>query len=46
MKATLYNVNAFDKNNTQDFSYIWSGNQSFGNILQIRDNTSNIIVPL
>ena len=44
MKATLYNVNAFDANNVNIFSFLWNGNQSFGNILQIRDNVSNNII--
>ena len=44
MKAILYNINAFDKNKEQEFSFIWNGNQSFGNILQIKDNTNNKIV--
>ena len=44
MKASLYNVNAFDGNTEQEFNFVWTGNQSFGNILQIRDNISNIII--
>ena len=44
MKANLYNINAFDKSKEQIFSFVWNGNQSFGNILQIRDNISNIVV--
>ena len=44
MKANLYNINAFDKNQEQVFLFVWQGNQSFGNILQIRNNTTNNVI--
>ena len=42
MMANLYNINAFDSYTEMVFNFIWNGNQSFGNILQIRDNTDFI----
>ena len=44
MKATLYNVLAFDSSNEATFQFIWNGNQSFGNILQIKENATNKII--
>lgn len=45
IKPILYNINSFDANNSQTFSFIWEGNQSFGNRLIICDNNkSNTIV--
>ena len=40
----MYNINAFDANNSQTFYFIWQGNQAFGNILQIRENNTNTII--
>jgi hypothetical protein len=45
LKPILYNINSFDANNQQIFSFVWEGNQSFGNKLIICDNNvSNTIV--
>lgn len=45
MKPILYNISAFDKNNSKTFQFIWQGNQSFGNKLIICDNNeSNKII--
>lgn len=44
MKPILYNIYAFDKSQEMTFQFVWNGNQSFGNIAQIRNNTTNEIV--
>lgn len=44
IKPTLYNINAFDSSKEMIFQFIWNGNQSFGNIAQIRTNANNNIV--
>lgn len=44
MKPVLYNINAFDATQETTFQFIWNGNQSFGNICVIRNNTTNEIV--
>ena len=44
MKPILYNINAWDASQEQIFQFIWNGNQSFGNIAQIRNNADNNIV--
>ena len=44
IKANLYNINAFDKTKEQIFSFVWNGNQSFGNILMICENQSNKVI--
>ena len=44
MIPQLYNVNSWDANTQHSFFFYWHGNQSFGNILQIRDNNTNSVV--
>lgn len=44
MKPILYNINAFDAAQEMTFTFQWQGNQSFGNIVQVRDNTSNTVI--
>lgn len=44
MKAQIYNIDAFDASKEKTFTFIWNGNQSFGNICVIRDNITNEIV--
>ena len=44
MIPQLYNADAWDAKNTHTFNFLWSGNQSFGNILQIRNNLTDTIV--
>lgn len=43
IKATLYNINAFDSSNEAIFKFIWNGNQSFSNILYIYENGTKLI---
>ena len=43
-KAQLYNADAWDSSKEHIFRFLWDGNQSFGNILQIRNNLTDTIV--
>ena len=42
MKPILYNIPAFDSSTEQVFSFVWNGNQSFGNKLIICENNELI----
>ena len=44
MKPILYLSNTFDAHQTHEFRFIWEGNQSFSNILVIRDNITDAII--
>ena len=44
MKPILFNTLAFDSLKEKTFYFVWNGNQAFGNILQIRNNTTNKLV--
>lgn len=44
IKPILYNINAFNAIQETAFQFVWNGNQSFGNICIIRNNTTNQIV--
>lgn len=44
MKPQLFNINAFDATKETTFSFVWNGNQSFGNVCVIRDNLTNKII--
>ena len=44
MKPILYNVPAFDATQEITFQFLWQGNQSFGNIIQIRDNNTQQVI--
>lgn len=44
IKPILYNILAFDSRKEYTFTFLWQGNQSFGNIVQIRNNTNNELV--
>ena len=44
MKPQINYINAFDANNVNTISFLWNGNQSFSNILQIRDNINNNVI--
>jgi hypothetical protein len=43
-KPILYNADAWDSSKEKTFNFLWEGNQSFGNILQIRNNLTDKIV--
>ena len=43
-KPQLYSINAWDAANEQSFVFRWEGNQAFGNIIQIKNNTNNEVV--
>ena len=40
-KPVLYNLNAWDSSEEKVLNFIYSGNQAFGNICIIKDNTTN-----
>lgn len=45
MKPILFNMTAFDSSKEMVFSFIWEGNQSFGNKLIVcENNTANTII--
>ena len=44
MKPILFNTLAFDSTKEKTFYFVWNGNQSFGNILQIRNNATNKLI--
>lgn len=44
MRANLYNINAFDASEEITFQFVWQGNQAFGNILRICENSSNTVI--
>ena len=43
-KPILYNLNAWDSSEEKVLSFLYSGNQAFGNICVIKDNLTNQIV--
>lgn len=43
MKPQLFNINSFDSHKEMCFRFVWNGNQSFGNILYIYENGTNLI---
>lgn len=43
-KPQLYTINAWDATIEQTFIFRWEGNQAFGNIIQIKNNTNNEVV--
>lgn len=44
MKPVLYNSDAWDATNEKTFRFLYDGNQSFGNVLQIKNNLTGQIV--
>lgn len=44
MKPILYKIKTFDATKDNVFKFVWDGNQSFGNICVIRDNTTNEVI--
>ena len=44
MKPILYNIQSFDSSEELTISFLWNGNQSFGNVCIIKDNTSKEII--
>lgn len=43
-KPQLYNIDTFDANNECVVSFLWNGNQSFGNICTIKENDTKKII--
>ena len=44
MKPILYKIKTFDATKDNIFKFVWEGNQSFGNICEIKNNTTNTSV--
>ena len=44
IKPILYNIFSFDANKDFVFRFKWDGNQSFGNIVEIKNNQSGNVV--